>query len=419
MKTNRIFLLSLFSLLNLAIIGQQTQSDSYTRYELLDPSSNRFRIIYDVSATTPGAIYYWNTLRKGSEHHVDAVYDLYTGKELTWKVVSGETAKENGHVRASKDTDYLQVQLARSVPEDGEARLRIDKTYADTESFFTDGEMIVFKRTLGIKRNSVVLPGGYVLVSCNYPSQVEQESDGRIKVSFMHDGDGAVDFELKGILSEGGLRLSTNDAANPWPGYLPQPQGRDKTKARVGYQIRERAFQDREIVYYLQQPESHSFRLYHDYTENRIGVDKYLNVVRAGSKATDPSAFILDTGKELFVETLQGNEISEKGIELANVTEDTEVVVIWFEAVKEGESRRLRIWETYTDPNRYLLHGDELIWDRSFGRNRNRVVLPEGWYLTHSSIPAKISLSDSGLVQLDFVNDRPDNIDVWIKAQRR
>ena len=48
---------------------------------------------------------------------------------------------------------------------------------------------------------------------------------------------------------------------------------------------------------------------------------------------------------------------------------------------------RLRISETYTDSVRYRLEGDELIWDRGFGRPANAVVLPAGWYLTHSAVP--------------------------------
>lgn len=97
--------------------SQQTQTDSYTRYELLDPESQSFRIIYDVSATTAGATYYWNTLRKGSEHKVDEVIDLFSGNKLEWEIVEGKEAKENGHSRASEDTDYLQIKLARPVPE--------------------------------------------------------------------------------------------------------------------------------------------------------------------------------------------------------------------------------------------------------------------------------------------------------------
>jgi len=52
----------------------------------------------------------------------------------------------------------------------------------------------------------------------------------------------------------------------------------------------ERAHQDREIVYFLQPPETHAFDLYHDYTESRAGTATYVNVVRAGSRASNPSA---------------------------------------------------------------------------------------------------------------------------------
>lgn len=400
-------------------LAQQTQTDTYTRYELHEPGSGKFRIIYDVSATTTGAEYYWNTLRKGSAHQVRAVYDRHTGEALSWTVVSGAQARTRGHHTAAEDTEYLEIKLPGPVPQNGETRLRIDKTYTDTKSYYYEGDLIVFNRSLGVRRNAVVLPRGYEVAFCNYPVQVQQESDGRIKVSFMNIGVGSVPFQVKGALLEGGMRSAEVTPGDPWPDYEPSAQGRDKSRARVDYTFTERAAQDREIVYFLQQPETHSFRLYHDYTESRPGVDKYLNVVRAGSKATDPSAFNLDTGEELRVETLRGSEISEKGIALRNVTGTTEVVVIWFDPVREGHTTRLRIWETYTDPHRYLLHGDALIWDRSFGRNRNRVVLPDGWYLTDNAIPAKIQTTSEGLIQLDYMNPRPDNIDVWIKAARR
>ncbi len=399
----------------------QTQADSYTRYELLEAGSASFRIIYDVSATSAGAMYYFNTLRKGSEHKVDAVIDLMTGEELAWEIVSGEVAKKNGHLRAAEDTDYLQVKLARPVPKDGEARIRIDKTYEDTNSYFKEDESIVFERSLGIKRNAVVLPIGYELLECNYPSQVQLTADGRIKVSFFNRGNRSVLYRVVATkVSDDQSLVVESKQASPWKVDQAKPSGRDKRKARIDYNFSERAFQDREIVYYLQQPETHAFRLYHDYTEKRVGVDKYLNIVRAGSKASDPAAYILDTGEQLEVETLKGKAIVEKGIQLSSPpTDDTEVVVIWFDPVKKGHSTRLRIWETYTDANRYLLHNDQLIWDRSFGRNRNAIVLPEGWILTQCSIPGVIDQIEDGRLRVSFVNDRPDNIDVHIKAIRR
>ena len=184
--------------------------------------------------------------------------------------------------------------------------------------------------------------------------------------------------------------------------------------------LSERARQDREIVYFLQQPETHAFDLYHDYTESRAGVDNYLNIVRGGSKASNPSAVILDTGEKLVIETLRGSKITEAKIDIGEpVTAESEVVLIRFAPVKQGQSVRLRISETYTDPGRYGVVGDELVWDRAFGRPANAMVLPAGWYLTNCSIPATVSMEPDGRVRLDFVNQRNDNVEVLVTARRR
>jgi hypothetical protein len=187
----------------------------------------------------------------------------------------------------------------------------------------------------------------------------------------------------------------------------------------VAQRLGERAHQNREIVYYLQQPETHAFDLYHDYTETRLGTSTYLNVVRAGSAVSKPSARNLDTGEELKWEILKGSAITAAKLDVANVTPETEVVVFRFAPVKPGESIRLRMFETYTDTARYKVVGDELVWDRSFGRPANAVVLPAGWVLTNSSIPATVSGTPDGRIRLDFVNPRPDEIAVLITARRR
>ena len=182
----------------------------------------------------------------------------------------------------------------------------------------------------------------------------------------------------------------------------------------------ERAHQDREIVYFLQQPETHAFDLYHDYTESRPGMDRYLNVVRAGSTVSRPSARLLDTGAELKTEIIKGDAITRASIDIGEpVRPETEVVVIRFPAVKPGASVRLRIAETYTDPSRYRLEGDTLVWDRAFGRPANALVLPAGWYLTVSAIPAVVSETADGRIRLDFVNPRNDEIRALVIARRR
>src|SRR5713226_8613991 len=60
--------------------------------------------------------------------------------------------------------------------------------------------------------------------------------------------------------------------------------------------LTERACQDREILYELQSPESHAFRITHDYTVRKVGEQYYFNVVRAGSHVSDPESTDLDTG---------------------------------------------------------------------------------------------------------------------------
>src|SRR6266705_7071397 len=80
------------------------------------------------------------------------------------------------------------------------------------------------------------------------------------------------------------------------------------------------------------------------------------------------------------------------------------VVVIPFAPLQAGQTLRLRIAETYTAPTSYGLDGDELVFDRSLGRPRNTVVLPPGWYLSASSIPATITQTADGRIRLDFWN---------------
>jgi len=376
----------------------QTELDAYTRYELLAPGSAKFRIIYEVTATTPGATYYFNPIRKGSVASNESVFDRATGKPLPFDVVGSAVAQAGGVRNRDTSQTYIRVKLARPVPADGgEARVLIDKTYEDTTSYYMRGDTLVFTRPLGIKRNAIVLPSGYEIISSNFPSQVLQEKDGRIGISFWNNSPAEAPVTLR---------------ARPSTKLGP-------ATSSVAKRLDERAHQNREIVYFLQQPETHAFDLYHDYTESRAGVSTYLNEVRGGSTVSKPSARNLDTGEELKWEILKGDEITRAKLEVPNVTPQSEVVVFRFAAVKQGESIRIRMFETYTDTARYKLVGDELIWDRSFGRPANAVVLPAGWVLTNSAIPATVSTMPDGRVRLDFINPRPDEIATLITARRR
>jgi hypothetical protein len=401
-------------------LAQNRSEDEYTRYELLAPETASFKIVYDVTAVSPGARFYFNPIRPGSVATDESVIDLMTGAPLKFQEVSGAEARESGLTTANADTRYIRVELARPVPDGGGGRIRIIKTYKDPKSYFSDGDAIVFDRPLGIKRNAVVLPAGYEIVSCNIPAQVIEEVDGRLAISFMNPYPGQAPLVIRATpvgrrsasVAAADLKRPLRPLADPDPPAQPQPMERIR--------VSERAFQDREIVYFLKSPETHAFSLFHDYTETREGIDKYINVVRRGSTVSEPSAKNLDTGGPLKTETLKGQAITDARVDIGEpVRPDTEIVLIRFPPVKKGESIRLRIEETYTDPARYASIDGQLMWRRSFGRPRNDVVLPQGWYLTVSSIPATISRTEDGRVRLSFVNPRPDAIDVFVKGRHR
>lgn len=413
-RMRRLLLAALFTLVASSTWAQppqrQTQEDDYTRYELLGPDTAQFRILYEVTATTAGAPYFFNAIRRGSVATDERVTDMMTGQTLKWEVVSGAQARAEGHPTADLETEWLKVHLARPVPRGGEGRVLIDKTYKDAKSYYRDGDIIVFDRSLGIRRNAVVLPAGYRLISCNVPSQVMPTADGRVMITFMNPGPAAAPLVIR---AKPGLA--------PFSPKLPATRGAasSATLASQAARLSDRAHQDREIVYFPDDPSTHSFSLYHDYTESRPGVAHYFNVVRAGSSVSNPSAVLLDTGEVLKVETLSGAELKRRGLDAGEpVTDTTQTVVISFPAVKPGQSARLRITETYTDPNRYFVDGDELVWDRAFGRPRNSVVLPAGWTVVASSIPGAISQDADGRQRLYFENARNDEIQVLIRARR-
>ena len=378
----------------------QTRTDEYTRYELQPPATGAVKITYEVSATTEGARTLTDGIAATARVSDVAVRDMMTGEPLKFAVSARSIA----------------VTLARPVPPKGQGRVRIEKTVTDAKAYTRAGETGTFTVPLGAGRHDLVLPAGYELTACNLPVRVLAEDDGRTKLDVMNVAPGNVTMVVK--IRAGAL---TGEAAKPKAltnnrSWEPPPTQGPTERQRLA----ERAHLDRDIVYFLQEPSTNSFFLYHDYTESRPGTDKYINVVRTGSRSSNPSAMILDTGEELKHETLKGAEITAKKIEIGEpVTPETEIVVSYFAPVKPGQSIRLRLSETYTAPQSYRLDGNDLVFERSLGRTRDSVVLPAGWYLTASSIPAVVREEPDGRIRLDFVNNRPDSLDVYIKGRKR
>lgn len=182
----------------MAVQEGQREEDEYSLYELLDPDSAQFHILFEVTAASPGATFYFNPIRKGSEASGESVRDQATSQPLPFEVVSGAEARASGLPEADLEMSYIRIHLPRPVPAEGGVRLLIEKTYKDPKSYSKEGaDRIVFQRTLGIRHNAIVLPAGYELIECNYPAQVLTGPDGRIKVSLMHPGPDAIPLVIR------------------------------------------------------------------------------------------------------------------------------------------------------------------------------------------------------------------------------
>lgn len=174
--------------------------DTMTVYELLAPETHQFAIRYDVSAVEPGSTRFFNIIRPGSEASGEKVMDRSTGKEIPFEMTTGKEAKAAGQAESdtSDETRFIKVLLPHPVPENGEFRLRILKTYKDPKSYFADGDRVVFERSLSVKRNVIVLPAGYELIESISPVMVDTDANGRIRVSLVNDRDDEVSVRLVG-----------------------------------------------------------------------------------------------------------------------------------------------------------------------------------------------------------------------------
>jgi hypothetical protein len=182
-----------------------------------------------------------------------------------------------------------------------------------------------------------------------------------------------------------------------------------------------RAEQDREISYWLLDPATHQFHISHDFTVTRVGQKSVHSFVRKGSVVSpDAKMTDLDTGKQLKTYPVSGKDVNALGYYPEPVDPDSVAVQgDLAHPIGEGQSTRVRVEETYTDPVGYILKDGELVWTRTLGRPLNRVTLPSGWMLTSVNTPAVISLDDEGRLALRFINIRNGDLSIIIKARKR
>jgi hypothetical protein len=181
-----------------------------------------------------------------------------------------------------------------------------------------------------------------------------------------------------------------------------------------------RAEQDREIRYWLLDPQTHQFKISHDFNVTRVGQKSVHSFVRKGSIVTESQIFNLDTGEKLKTYNVSGKSVNALGYYPTPVADDSVAVEAELShPIAEGESVRVRVIETYTDPVGYKIEKGDLVWDRTLGRPRNEVTLPAGYMLVSSNIPTIVSLDSEGRILCRYNNPRNDELHVILKARPR
>ena len=336
--------------------------DDYTEYHLRAPDTNQFHIVYFTSQRQAGLAYVLNQTRSGSAGSEISVTDPRTGEPLKFDYLTGKALAEAGvRGRLSADEHYIRAHLARPVPEGGEGRVRIEKTYRDEKTYFAEGETITFARSLGIGRNLIVLPPGYQLVSSNVAADIMTRPDGRVALSFENMNGYAADVSIRAA-----RRGTSRDYAIAGGPSMPA----DFTK----------------VLFELEASGSISFRLeLVKYAGGGlIALPLFCNVA-------DAKAFDMDLGRALAIRPpAQAGHVPTVAID---------------PPTSERGTAHISVTGTLRDPN-YRVGPVGVSWERAFIEPRVTIVLPAGFELTGARMPVTTGTLPDGRMYIQVVNNR-------------
>ena len=378
MRDAWVLLLAALAVSSTTSTVEAQDSDDYTRYELLAPETAQFRIVYEVTATTPGAAVYFNPIRKGSEASDEAVYDRASGKPLRFEVVDGASARATGDAERRSRHALHQGRAAAPGPDRRRARLRIDKTYQDPKSYFTRGRR---DRVLALARHQEERGRA---ASGLRARGVQRAVAGSAGAGRPHQGELHERGARRGLgrrQGAGGCRAASALSAAAVP-ILPPPRPAGAATAerrapRGSPSALTRTARSSTSCSRPRPTPSTSTTT----TPRRAGRRSLPERRARGQHASRPEGGRARHRRGAAARDAQGRgDPQGRDRHRRAGRAESEVVVIRFPKVAAGQTLRLRISETYTDAARYRLDGDELVFDRSFGRPRNAVVLPAGYY---------------------------------------
>ncbi|HET9369839.1 MAG TPA: hypothetical protein VFO19_06310 [Vicinamibacterales bacterium] len=338
--------------------------DAYTQYEILEPGSASFRILFLPETTRAGATEIVNATRGGSEGSGIEVYDPRTGKAVPFTYDADPNDPEAHAIRA---------KLPFPVPEGGIGRVLIYKTYKDERTYMMNGEDIVWVRSLSGYRLGVLLPKGFAFISSNVAAQLATTNTGQLKLAFANPS--------------GQSNPVTIHARRTTAAFTPTP-------------YTDMFFDDIKTLYDLDAPETGRIRVEQTYSDLRKGKQAKLDTL--GYLALkDLKVVDLDTAKTL----------TPSGTGAATVVTLDEPIV------NDRQSAHLRITGTLQDGS-YKTTGDEFVFTRELHGLRNTVLLPAGWDVAAVSQSATLGLSQ-GRAFVALINLNAENrYQVTIRARK-
>ncbi|MBE3133590.1 MAG: hypothetical protein IMZ55_08955 [Acidobacteria bacterium] len=332
--------------------------ETLTRFDI--PREGPLQIVTDVVVKSPGAQVHRHVLVPESDPAAAKAIDHASGKPLATRV----------------EGSALIVSLGRTLNDKAEQRLGIEERVPRAGFLKPQGQGLAFSSWVRLGRAVIVLPPGFAVARSSVLGQVASEGE-CVKLGLVKATDGALPVQVE-------MRPGAAGSVPIAPGGF-------------------RAEDDRNIVYWLGDPESHRIDLALELRITQPGQAHAYSVLRKEDNITNPRTLDVDRGVDLPTKIVSGAEAAA----LAESTFPAEAAVFVADLgdnMAAGGSARVRLYQTATDPVGYrLLPMGEIRWDRFVGRLRTRAVLPEGWALTSVDQPALVSVDERARVVIDFV----------------